>query len=403
MTPFLQLSLALVTFIAAAKLGGYLSYRIGQPSVLGELLVGVVLGPSVIDFLHLPFFNDSHLPEVIHQLAEIGVMFLMFIAGLELHLDEMLAAGKVSALSGSIGMFLPLGLGIGVGLIFGMSVEQGIFLGLTLAATSVSISAQTLLELNVLRSKVGFGLLGAAVFDDVLVVLGLSLFSAAMLSSEGISATAIGLILLRMAIFLLLAISIGLFALGRIGLWVDKLPISQGVISFAFITLLFYGWMAEQIGGMAVITGAFLAGLMMARNPLKEHIESGITTIAYSIFVPLFFINVGLAANVRAMKTEDLWLFIVMLLTAVLGKVLGAGLGAYLGGLNFLESLKIGIGMSSRGEVGLIVASVGIAEGFLPDNIFPAVVGVVILTTLITPPLLRLSYSWRKTSSSIET
>ncbi len=403
MTPFLQLTIALVIFIAAAKLSGYLSYRFGQPSVLGELLVGVILGPSMINLLGLPIFDDTHLPEVIHQLAEIGVLLLMFIAGLELHLDEMLATGKVSALSGSIGMLMPLGIGVLIGTLFEMSVEQGIFLGLTLAATSVSISAQTLLELNVLRSKVGFGLLGAAVFDDILVVLGLSLFSAAMLSSEGISLAAIGGILLRMALFLLLAINIGLFALGRISRWVDRLPISQGVTSFAFITLLFYGWMAELIGGMAVITGAFLAGLMMARNPLKERIESGITTIAYSVFVPLFFINVGLSANIRAMQAEDVWLFLVILLTAIVGKAFGAGLGAYLGGLSPREALQIGIGMTSRGEVGLIVASVGIAEGFIPARLFPSIVGVVILTTLITPPLLRLSYASRKAAPTKNT
>jgi Kef-type K+ transport system membrane component KefB len=389
MTPFLQLAIALATIIFAAKLGGYLSLRLGQPSVLGELLVGVLLGPSALDLFHMPYFTDEHLVEVIHQLAEVGVMFLMFIAGLDLHLDDLAKSGKVAVLAGVLGVVVPIALGAGTGLLFGMQVSSAIFVGLILAATSVSISAQTLMELNVLRSRVGVSLLGAAVFDDVLVVLGLSVFTALSTSGTGVDLGSIGLIALRMILFLGLGGAFGFIFLPRLSRKVDNLQISQGVVAFTVVVILLFGWTAEVLGKMAAITGAFLAGLSMSRSPVKERIEHGIATLAFGLFVPIFFINVGLSANARELGGDIFWLFLAMTLTAIVGKVLGAGLGAELSGFTRRESLQIGVGMMSRGEVGLIVAAVGISEALIEQNVFSAVVGVVIVTTLLTPPLLR--------------
>jgi Kef-type K+ transport system membrane component KefB len=396
MTPFLQLSLSLAIIIAAAKAGGYISYRLGQPSVLGELVVGILLGPSVLDVLHLPYFSDTHLTEVIHEFAEIGVLFLMFIAGLDLHLSDLVKSGKVAALSGTLGVVFPLASGLAVGLAFSMDKQSAIFVGLILAATSVSISAQTLMELNVLRSRVGISMLGAAVFDDILVVLGLSIFSAIILSGTESSLLSILEIVLRMALFLGIAATLGFWLLPRFSQRVDRLPISQGLIAFTVVMILLYGWAAEELGHMAAITGAFLAGLVFARSPVKERIQSGLSALAYGIFVPIFFIDVGLQTNARELSGDILWLFLAMTVVAVIGKVLGVGLGAVLSGFNRREALQLGIGMMSRGEVGLIVASVGIAEGAIPNSTFSAVVGVVIVTTLLTPPLLRMSF--RKSS-----
>jgi Kef-type K+ transport system membrane component KefB len=170
---------------------------------------------------------------------------------------------------------------------------------------------------------------------------------------------------------------------------IDKLPISQGLMAFILIVALFYAWTAEILGGMAAITGAFLAGLIFARSPLKDRIESGVSTLAYSFFVPIFFVNVGLSANARVLTRESLWLLLAMIGVAVISKVIGSGLGARIGGFSNLESLQLGAGMVSRGEVGLIVASVGIAEGLIPPDIFAVIVGVVIVTTLLTPAMLR--------------
>ncbi len=390
MTPFLQLAIALAILIASAKAGGYLSYRLGQPSVLGELLVGILLGPSVLDILHLPYFTDIHLPEAIHHLAEIGVLLLMFIAGLDLHITELVRTGKVAALSGTLGVIIPLLLGMGTGLAFQMSLDSGIFLGLVLSATSVSISAQTLMELKVLRSRVGVSLLGAAVFDDILVVLGLSIFIALTQSQSGLAS--IALVLASMLAYLIVASLLGWRLLPSLSEKIADLPISQGLIAFTFVTVLIYGWFAETVGNMAAITGSFLAGLWLSRSPVKENIERGISAIAYGVFVPLFFINVGLSANARELSGESLLFMVAITLVAILGKVFGAGVGASLGGFNRLEALQLGVGMMSRGEVGLIVASVGIAQEMIQPETFSAVVGMVILTTLFTPPLLRLLF-----------
>ena len=400
MTPFLQFTIALVIIIAAAKMGGYLSLKLGQPSVLGELAVGILLGPSVFDMIHWAPFTDKHLGEAIAHIAELGVLMLMFIAGLDLHLSDLAKSGKASILAGIFGIFIPLGMGYGVARAFSFDVQQALFTGLILSATSVSISAQTLMELKVLRSRVGIGLLGAAVFDDILVVLGLSIFIALAVGSGGLEG--ILWIIMRMILYLGAAAVLGIALLPRLSQKIDRLPISQGLLAFVVVVTLFYAWSAEILGGMAAITGSFLAGLMFARSPLKERIESGISSLAYSVFVPIFFVNVGLAANARLLTGDSLWLLLGMSLVAIVSKVLGAGLGARMAGFSNLEALQLGAGMSSRGEVGLIVASVGIAEGMISSDIFAVVVGVVIITTLLTPMMLRSLFARDRAAKEVQ-
>jgi Kef-type K+ transport system membrane component KefB len=386
MTTFLQLSLLLSIILLSAKLAGYLSVRLGQPSVLGELLVGILLGPSVIDVLNLPFI-DHALTETIAELGELGVLLLMFLAGLELHLNELTRNTRVAAYSGSLGVLVPAALGWSAGRLFGMDNATAIFLGLTLGATSVSISAQTLMELKVLRSRVGLSLLGAAVFDDILVILSLSIFLA--IESGTGSLGGIVWILVRMIAFLSLSVAFGLWVLPWLMRRIAHLPISQGVLTLALVVMLAYGLVAELLGGMAAITGAFIAGLMMARSGEKERVEHGVHALAYGLFVPVFFINIGLSVNARSLQAGMFWFTLVITLVAIIGKWLGSGIGARLGGLNRRESIQLGAGMVSRGEVGLIVASVGINEGLISLDEFSAVIGMVLVTTVVTPPILR--------------
>ncbi len=389
MPPFLQLVLVLVIVITAAKTGGYFSNRLGQPAVLGELLVGILLGPSLINFLDWPFFSDSHLAETVEHLAEIGVLMLMFIAGLDLHLTDLIRSGKVSVLAGTLGVVVPLGMGFGMALGFSENVPSAIFIGLVLAATSVSISAQTLMELKVLRTRVGIGMLGSAVFDDILVILGMSVLVAFSQGGGNPGYASLLGIVLQMVLYIAVFAALGLWLGPRLTRWVDDLPISQGLIAFSFVIMLLYAWSAEVLGSIAAITGAFLAGLVFARSPVKDRIEAGISSMAYGVFVPIFFVNVGLTANARQLGSEIFWLFAAMTAVAIVGKILGAGLGARLSGFSWRESLQLGVGMMSRGEVGLIVATVGVLEGLIGEDIFAAVVGVVIVTTLLTPPMLR--------------
>ncbi len=394
MSTFLQFAVELAIILLAAKTAGYLSTRLGQPSVLGEILVGILLGPSLLDIAHLPFISSETLYETIQEMGELGVLLLMFIAGLELHLNELTRNTKVSALAGTLGVIVPVGAGWGLGILFSQPGEAAFFLGLTLGATSVSISAQTLMEMKVLRSRVGLGLLGAAVFDDILVILLLSGFLAVISGST--SLVSLLIILGRMIAFLILSVSFGLWVLPRLARLVARLPISQGVLSLAIIILLIFGVAAEVLGGMAAITGAFLAGLMFARSREKERIEAGIHAMAYGLFVPVFFVSIGLSVDLHSLQLSALWLTLLVILIAVISKFVGTGLGARLGGFTWRESWQLGAGMISRGEVGLIVASVGITEGLLRQSEFSAIVGMVLVTTLITPPLLRILFKEQK-------
>jgi Kef-type K+ transport system membrane component KefB len=387
MSSFLQLITLLAIILVAAKTGGYLSSRLGQPAVLGELIAGVILGPVVLDILHWPIFTDHTLPEMVDHLAEFGVLLLMFVAGLELHLSELVHNTRVSALGGILGVLVPVSLGYGVGMVAGLSPQESFFLGLTLGATSVSISAQTLMELGKLRTRVGLGLLGAAVFDDILVIFLLSGFLA--LVTEGGGLGAIGLLFLRMALFLALSVAFGLWALPYLARKTGRLPISQGVLTLALVVLFVYGLAAELVGSMAAISGTFLAGLMFARSPEKERIEQGVHAMAYSFFVPIFFISIGLAIDPSGMNIGLLWFFLGITLVAVAGKFFGSGLGARLAKFSWRESAQLGAGMVSRGEVGLIIASVGISQGLVEQSEYSAIIGMVLVTTLITPLMLR--------------
>ncbi len=394
MLPFLQLILAIAIIIFAAKLGGYLSNRVGQPAVVGEVLAGLLLGPSLLNLLHMPMFTDPHLEESIVHMAELGVLLLMFIAGLELHLEELVKAGKIAFFAGFLGFSLPLVAGFGLGLLMGLPTEQAVFMGLLLSPTSISISAQVLMELKQLRSKVGMGLLGGAVIDDVLVVLSLSLYGALLGSSEAIGGQdSVGIILLKMLGFLIVSHAFGIFVLPKLVNIVKKLPISQGLVSFAFVMLFMYAWSAEALGHMATIIGAFMAGLFFSRSSVTQTFREGFSAIAYGFFVPVFFISIGLEANIRLLSAESLWFLLALLLVAILSKVLGAGAGGLLGSLSIKESLQLGAGMIPRGEVMLIAATVGLVEGIIDNDTFSAVIVLVIATTLLTPPLLRALFS----------
>jgi len=269
MTPFLQLALELILIITFAKLGGYLATRIRQPAVFGELIAGVILGPSLINITGLPFITDAHLPETISQLGEIGVLLLMFLAGLELHLKDLTHSSRVAALSGTIGVLIPVGMGLAFGELIGMDFNHAIFLGLTLGATSVSISAQVLIELNKLRTRVGLGLLGSAVFDDILTLLLLSTFLAFLTGNSGVQDVVI--VVLKMVAFLGVSVGFGLWLLPWISRKVSRLPISQGITALGLIVMFVFALAAELLGGMAAITGTFIAGLMFARTPENRH------------------------------------------------------------------------------------------------------------------------------------
>jgi Kef-type K+ transport system membrane component KefB len=387
----LQFILAIGVLILCARLGGAISRRLNQPSVLGELVAGVLLGPTLLGFFQLPWFTDTHLEESIQQLGEMGVILLMFLAGMEIELRDLAKTGRASMLAGVLGVMAPLGLSLGVAVLFGMRAEQALFLGIVLSATSVSISAQTLMELGVLRRRESLALLGAAVFDDVLVILVLSVFLA--LGSGGSGLAGAAAVLVRMLAYLIIAGSLGFWLIPALLRRVERLPVSQGLVSFSIALALLYAWSAEALGGVAAITGAFVVGLAVARSPLRQEIEHNLSALTYGFFVPLFFVSIGLGANVRDLAGPALVFGLVLVGVAVLSKIAGSGLGAWWGGLPRKEALRLGVGMVSRGEVGLIVASIGLNRGLIDKITFAQIVLVVLATTLITPLMLRWVYA----------
>lgn len=387
----LQLLLAVAIVIFAAKAGGYLATRIKQPAVLGELLVGLLLGPSFLDLFHIGPFASGQTQDVVLELAELGVIFLMFVAGLEVDIEEMLKSGKVAVLSGVLGVVLPLFLGTLLALAFQLELYAAIFVGLILTATSVSISAQTLLELGVLKTKEGLALLGAAVVDDVVAILALSVF----LGIAGIGDTSrpLWLIVVLMVVFFAAAILLAARFFVPLTQFVERLPISEGLVAFVIVITLIFAWSAEVVGGVAAITGAFVAGVFFGRTHFREQIGRGMHTITYAFFVPIFLVSIGLRANLRDIDAAGFLFLLALIVVAIVSKVIGSGIGARLGGFSNLSSFQVGLGMVSRGEVGLIITTIGLTAGLVTTKEYSQVVIMVLATTLVTPLLLRWGYS----------
>lgn len=401
MNHLLQLLLLLALVVVAAKLAGAAANRIGQPAVFGEILAGLLLGPTLFNILgwniFLPGRDPTHgvapasLLAIIRDLAEIGVVLLMFVAGMETNLREVRRVGRVALSAAVGGVLLPLCAGAAIAAAFGLPLWwEGIFIGTILTATSVSISAQTLLELGALKSKEGSTILGAAVIDDVLGILVLSLVVAFARNEGPANPGEIGLVVARMAGFF------GLVLLSRrwvtpLAAWADRLGVSQGLLAVVIAVALLYAWAAEALGGVAAITGSYVAGLLFAQTPYKERIDEGIHPVTYSILVPVFFISIGLQANGRELG-DQVGLTVALVFVAIVSKLVGCGLFARAAGFTARESLRVGVGMISRGEVGLIVAGYGLDNGIIGSETFSASVVMVLATTMVTPPLLRMVF-----------
>lgn len=404
MSEFLEVLLFLIVAIAAAKIAGAFANRIGQPAVFGEILAGLLLGPTLFNVLDWPVFRpDSEveggegaiLLPLVRALADIGVLLLMFIAGLETDLAQMRKVGKVAFWAALGGVALPMAGGIGVAAAFGLPILwEGVFIGTVLTATSVSISAQTLMELGALRSREGSTILGAAVIDDVLGLIVLSVVVAfARTTGDGVQADQIAVVFVRIAAFFAIGIVAGRWV-APVLRWASGLGVSQAVIAAVLVVAFLYSWAAEYLGGVAAITGSYLAGLFVAQTPFKKEVDTEIHPLTYSMFVPIFFISIGLQANGRDLGDRVAFtLFLVVV--AIVTKAVGSGLFARLFGFTNLESMRVGVGMISRGEVGLIVAGYGLANGLIGSDVFSASVIMVLATTMVTPPLLRLTFPRR--------
>jgi Kef-type K+ transport system membrane component KefB len=391
MTAFLELLLVLFIIVIGAKLSGYLASRIGQPMVVGEITFGLLLGPTALNLIAFPAFHHAEVTaETIHLMAELGVLLLMFLAGLETDLVAMRSVGLPALSSALGGVILPFLGGWGLGMAAGMPVQEAIFIGTILTATSVSISAQTLIELGKLKSKEGMTILGAAVIDDVIGILMVSVVVA--IFATGGASTPIWLVALKMVGYFIVAFLLAPLARKFFNAF-SKIPVSEALLAAALIIAMIYGWSAEYFGGVAAITGSYIAGIILGRVAQKHELEDKAKALVYSLFVPIFFVDIGLRANLREALTGPLvWLGLGIVLIAIFAKLIGSGVGALVTGFNFREALRVGAGMISRGEVGLIVAGIGVQRGVIPTEVFSLMVLMVVATTLITPVLLRLTF-----------
>lgn len=400
--PVIPLFLVLGVIIAASRIGGTLARWLKQPRVLGELLVGVLLGPTLLDMLHWGVLHGIELEIVVRDLSELGVIILMFIIGLEVKVRELAQVGKVGLLAGILGALVPVAIAYPFMTAWGYGWQPALFTGITLAATSVSISAQVLLELGLLQTREGNALLATALIDDVIAILLVSLSIAAVSAGtlENADPTVLLTVLLRMIVYMVLAFLLAWYGLPLLLNYLANIPVavqSYGIPAFALIALLLFAWSAEELGGVATITGSFLAGIGLSRtrDRVRHEIESSMNAIAYAFLVPIFFVHVGLAADLRRFPVNALPFALILLLIAMLSKILGCGLGGLLGGFSRGESLRLGVCMISRGEVGLIVASLGVSVGVFGTDtpLFASLFLVILLTTLITPILVRMVFS----------
>ena len=394
----LQILLFIAVLILLAKALGGLTARIGMPLVLGELLAGVILGPTVLNIWSLSWFssptnvagNAISTAGVFKVLADIGVVILMFLAGLETEVTMMKAAVGPAFWAATGGVVLPMVGGCALSRLAGFGWGEAVFIGTILTATSVSITAQTLMNLKKLQTRAGSTILGAAVIDDVLGLMVLSFVIAAESRSAHLQQSGwitFGMLLGRIALFSLLAFWLG----PRIIRWVfaqaKRFRGPHTSVAAALAVAFLFAFAANSLGGMAAITGSYLAGLFVATTPNHADVIQELRSMTNSFFGPLFFVSIGLNVNVWEMGGR-LGFFFLILAVAILGKVLGCGLGTWFRGFSLRDSLVVGVGMIPRGEVGLITASIGWTAGLVSLQVYSLVVVLVFVTTLVTPLLL---------------
>lgn len=367
----------LTIILVATMLAGHLATKLGQPAVLGKLLVGLLLGPSALGLI-----TNT---DILKEISQIGVILLMFIAGLETDLEEFKKSGRAGTLVGLGGIVLPLSVGYLTGIWLDLNTLESIFLGLLLSATSVSITVQSLREMGRFNTKEGTTIMSAAVIDDVLVVILLAF----LLGFAG-GDVSLPMVIGKKVAFFAVAILVGWKVVPWIMNRFAPLRVSEAVISIALALCFLFAYVAE-LTGVAAIIGAYIAGVAISQTKHKHTVEEKIEPIAYSIFVPVFFTSIGVIAELQGLG--GMWgLAIILSVIAILTKWVGSGVGARLAGFGTRSSLAVGSGMISRGEVALIIAAIGLENNLMSPSFFTVIVIVVLITTLITPPLLKATF-----------
>lgn len=390
--------LDIALLLLAATIGGWLANLIKMPEVLGQILAGIIIGPTVFGWAR----GDG---ELIYVISELGVIFLMFLAGLETDLKELKSAGKGATSIAAGGVLVPLILGTFIPLLFfdkylptgdaHSKLMSAIYIGTILTATSVSISVSVLRDIGQLGSRQGISILGGAIIDDVFGIILLAVVTGMLNPVGNIS---IGMLILKMVIFFILSIIIGIILSKLITKYAVQAAWKDKIVGLAIISCFLFSFVAEMFS-VAAITGAYIAGVIFSATPYRNKIVRKIQDVAYSLFTPIFFVSIGLKAEITADIINYIGYALIIVIIAMVGKILGCGMGAKLSGFNNKKSLQIGVGMIARAEVALIVATQGINRGFIKKETFTSIVLLVVISTMITPPLLKLLFKNEKVST----
>lgn len=392
--------LSLAIILLSTKIFGLATQRIRMPQVVGALLAGLILGPAALGILTETDFIQS--------LAEIGVIVLMFCAGLETDIDELKKSGKKAFVIALIGVIVPLIGGFAVASVFNRPgvIEsdascslflQNVFIGVILTATSVSITVETLKELGKLKTRSGNAILGAAIIDDILGIIALTI-----ITSMADSSVRMGTILLKICAFFVVAGVGGYLFHIAYKKWseaAEKGLHRHAIVAFAACLVLSY--IAEAWFGVADITGAFVAGLIVSKTQRTQFLASRFEVLSYLLLSPVFFASIGLKVELPEMTGAIIAFSVFLVIIAILTKIIGCGLGAKICGYQNYQCVRIGVGMISRGEVALIVASKGTQLGLLGSDFLGPVVIVVVITTIITPILLKPVFRFGPSGSTI--
>lgn len=370
-----QLLISLALILLSARLASQVASRLGLPSVFGVLVAGVVLGPGATGLIPMS--------APLEAMSHIGVVLLLFVAGLETDLVEMRRVGLAASLAAVGGVALPMAGGAGLAMAFGFRPAEAIFVGTILTATSVTVSAHVLREMGQLRSSVGSAILGAAVIDDVIGVIVLTV----VISVEGEGSL---LDLVRLGAFIPFALAGGYWLINLASDRLHRAELKEHRYVEVLALVLAFGWAAEEIGGLAAISGAYLAGVLFGRTLLRDELAEFGNLIGYALFAPIFFVSTGMMADVAALAREPL--FVALLTVVAIGaKAIGSAGGSLAAGFSPRDSMAVGAGMVARGEVALVIAVLGHQSGIIGDATFTASLAVTLLTTLAAPLLLRLA------------
>jgi len=376
--PHFLLHLAIILILS--KYVAALSIKFKMPPVLGMIITGILLGPSLLDIVKTDI--------VIQWLAKLGVILLLFTAGLDTDVAQMRSQGKASLMTAAGGVLVPFALGFFTSRFFGLDVFSATLIGTVLMATSVSVTVMTLIDIKKLHSSEGTTILGAAIIDDVIGILMLT-FVFGIHGGENNLLISMGKILGYFVVSFL----VGFFLFKPIIRFTRKLEVEAGVVAVALSLCFFFAWAAEK-AGMAEITGAYIAGLFVGQTRSKRTVSEGVETLGQSFFVAIFFINIGLETQLRDI-TGNPGFIILIIVFAVVGKILGSGVGAKIGGFSLKQSTRIGVGMVPRGEVALIISAMALARGIFTQTEYSTTVLIVILSAILTPPLLKWTFKER--------